>query len=84
MAHGMVGLRMRALASAVLFLFLNLIGLGMGPLLIGMASDYLAPSYGVQSLRWAMCIGFVVAAASSFLYWRGAVFLESDLARAPK
>ena len=84
MAHGMVGLRMRALASAVLFLFLNLIGLGMGPLLIGMASDYLEPSYGVQSLRWAMCIGFGVAAVSSFLYWRGSIYLEEDLARAPK
>jgi len=73
MAHGMVGLRMRALASAVLFLFLNLI-----------VSDYLAPTYGIHSIKWAMCMGFVVAAASSFLYWRGSVFLEEDLARAPK
>lgn len=31
MAHGLVGLRMRALTSAILFFVLNLIGLGLGP-----------------------------------------------------
>jgi len=29
---GLVGLRMRAVASAVLFFVLNLVGLGLGPL----------------------------------------------------
>jgi len=84
MVHGMVGLKMRALSSAVLLLFLNLIGLGLGPLMIGMISDYLNPTYGTQSVRWAMSIAIVVSAASAFLYWRGSVFLEGDLARAPQ
>ena len=52
--HALVGLRMRALSSAVLFFVLNLIGMGLGPLLIGLFSDYLQPSYGVDSLRQAM------------------------------
>jgi len=84
MAHGMVGLRMRALASAVFYLFLNLIGLGLGPLFIGIVSDYLAPEYGQESLRWAMTMGIVMCTIAAFLFWRGSTYLENDLARAPK
>ena len=83
MAHGLVGLRMRALASAVLFLVLNFIGLGLGPPFFGMLSDYLAPSLGVESLRWAMSVGVVVSLVAAFLFWRGSVFLRADLARSP-
>ncbi len=84
MAHGMVGLKMRALASAVLLLFINLIGLGLGPLSIGMISDYLEPSYGIYSIQYAMIFGLVVCGLSAFLYWRAAYYLRADLARAPK
>ncbi len=52
--HSLVGLRMRALSSAVLFLILNLIGMGLGPLLIGLLSDYLEPTWANHSLRQAM------------------------------
>jgi predicted MFS family arabinose efflux permease len=40
--HNMVLPRMRATATALLFLVINLIGLGLGPTLTGMASDYFA------------------------------------------
>ncbi len=84
MAHGMVGLRMRAMASAVFYLFLNLIGLGFGPLFIGMASDYLAPEFGQESLRWAMTMGIGMCSIAAFLFWRASSFLENDLDRAPR
>ncbi|KRO71108.1 MAG: MFS transporter, partial [OM182 bacterium BACL3 MAG-120507-bin80] len=45
-AHALVGARMRAMASAILFFILNLIGLGMGPSAVGFLSDYLEPTYG--------------------------------------
>ena len=61
--------KMRALASAVLFFILNLIGLGLGPLAIGMVSDWLAPTYGVESLRWAFCITFITGTISIYLYY---------------
>ncbi|MED5341687.1 MAG: MFS transporter, partial [Pseudomonadota bacterium] len=48
MTHGLVGLRMRALASAILFFILNLIGLGLGPWAIGLLSDLLAPTLGQE------------------------------------
>jgi len=54
MFHGAVEPRMRATASALFFLILNIIGLGLGPTAIGAVSDYLNPSYGVESLRYAM------------------------------
>ena len=82
--HALVGLRMRALSSAILFLILNLIGLGLGPVVIGMLSDYLSPTYGVDSLRQAMLFVLpVVMLWSSFHFYRAAKTLPEDLAAAP-
>ena len=52
--HGSVEPRMRATSSALFFLVLNIIGLGCGPTIIGAVSDFLAPQYGVDSLRYSM------------------------------
>ena len=48
MTHGIVSLRMRALASSILFFVLNLIGLGLGPLFTGMLSDALSMAWSWQ------------------------------------
>ncbi|MEA3063218.1 MAG: hypothetical protein QOJ94_2999 [Sphingomonadales bacterium] len=45
--------RMRATASASFLMINNLIGLGVGPILIARVSDDLKASYGVESLRYA-------------------------------
>lgn len=42
MIHGMVSARMRATATSVFYLIINLIGLGIGPPLVGWLSDRLA------------------------------------------
>jgi predicted MFS family arabinose efflux permease len=44
---------MRSTASASFLMINNLIGLGVGPLLIAAVSDHLKASYGVESLRYA-------------------------------
>jgi predicted MFS family arabinose efflux permease len=56
---------MRATASASFLFINNLIGLGIGPLLIGRLSDALKASYGVDALRNAAvaCTGFYILAA---------------------
>ena len=56
---------MRATASASFLLINNLIGLGVGPLLMGRLSDLFKASYGVDSLRYAAiaCLGFYIIAA---------------------
>jgi len=56
---------MRATASASFLLINNLIGLGVGPLLMGRLSDALKASYGIDSLRNAAvaCTAFYLLAA---------------------
>lgn len=44
----------RATASSFLLLLLNLLGLGCGPLFVGMLSDHLAPVHGAASLGIAL------------------------------
>jgi len=75
-AHSLVPASMRAMTSAVFFLAINLIGLGFGPLVVGLISDALKPSLGVESLRWAMSITILVSAISTFLFFRTARFLN--------
>jgi predicted MFS family arabinose efflux permease len=57
--------QMRATASASFLLINNLIGIGVGPLLMGMISDALKSTYGVDALRYAVvgCLGFYLLAA---------------------
>ena len=46
--------RQRATWAAITLLINNLIGLGLGPTLVGAISDALKPTYGAESLRYAM------------------------------
>jgi MFS family permease len=78
-AHSLVPASMRSLTSAILFFVLNLIGLGLGPLVVGMISDQLAPALGVESLRWAMSIIIVVGAVSTIFFFIAAKKLAVDL-----
>ena len=67
-AHSLVPANMRALCSAILFLVINLLGLGFGPLVVGMLSDALKTSLGAESLRWAMSCIALVAVVSAVLF----------------
>jgi MFS family permease len=73
---------MRALTSAILFFVLNMIGLGLGPLLTGLLSDLLQPAYGDESLRYAMVITALIGSLGMLLFYLGARRLPQDLARA--
>ena len=46
--------RMRAVAIAIIYLFANLIGMGLGPVAAGALSDALRPWAGEDSLRYAL------------------------------
>ena len=80
--HSLVGLRQRAVASAVLFFLVNLIGLGLGPLLIGTISDLLRPGWGdADGLRWAILSTALVAKTVAVAYFLlAARSLQRDLA----
>ena len=68
-SHSLVSAKMRAVTSAVLFLVLNIIGLGLGPLTIGFLSDYLEPTYGAASLRYAFMISYITSALTMLLFY---------------
>jgi MFS family permease len=79
MTQALVSLRMRAVASAILLFMLNIIGMGMGPYLVGVASDLLAPATGIHSLRYALCFAVLVNVWAACHYFIGARTLRSDL-----
>jgi MFS family permease len=79
MAHALVGPRYRALSSSVLFFVLNIIGLGLGPLTVGAISDALAPSMGVESIRWAIMSTAVAAVVGAAFYFNAARYVRDDL-----
>ncbi|MCH2158569.1 MAG: MFS transporter [Oleiphilaceae bacterium] len=54
MVQGLVNVRMRALASAILFFAINILGLGLGPVLVGIISDQLSADFGTRSVGYAV------------------------------
>lgn len=55
----------RVIAGALLLLVMNLIGLGLGPTFVGMASDFFRPQYGPHALQmafYALAPMYIVAA----------------------
>jgi len=80
MAQGLARPRMRALVSAILLFVINLVGLGLGPQVVGLLSDSLAPRYGVESVRYALLWVVLVGAAWSTLHYAlAARTLRADL-----
>lgn len=80
--QGLVPLRMRAVASALILFFINIVGLGLGPQLAGILSDYLADSFGRESLRYSLLIiGAVLMPWTALHYYMAGKTIESDLAR---
>ena len=80
--QSLVPLRMRGVASAIVLLIINLIGLGLGPLVVGALSDALAPRFGDESLRYALMLAVLVVTTWAALHYTLASrTIEADLAR---
>ena len=77
--QGLVSLRMRSVAAAVLLFILNMIGLGAGPQAVGILSDILQPSYGDESLRYALLILSTVQIWAAYHYYQAGKSLKEDL-----
>lgn len=54
--QGLVKIRMRAMVVAIFLLITNLIGVGLGPLVIGLISDGLTARFGDEALRYALTL----------------------------
>ena len=60
----------RTQASALMLLAINLLGMGLGPLLVGLLSDALI-GYGTESVRYALAIGVSFSVVGGIAYIRG-------------
>ena len=69
----------RAMAASVYMLFFNLIGLGLGPLTVGVLSDLYIPAIGEASLRCAMVSVLLVSLGGITAYVLAARSLIGDL-----
>lgn len=89
--YRLVGVKERALASALLLFILNLIGLGFGPLLVGILSDWLREGYMAQGipeaqaladgLRWALRIAVLVSLWAAVHYFVAARTFRQQMVR---
>ena len=73
--------RMRSVAIALIFLLANLIGMGLGPLAVGVVSDLFAPLFGQDSLRYALVSFSPGLLWVAYHYWKSAATIEEDIRR---
>ena len=71
---------MRATALAIVMLFANLIGTGIGAQVVGALSDLLFPVLGSDSLRYAMLAMSLVALWAAYHFWQAGKTVKADLA----
>lgn len=72
----------RAFASAIALALTSIIGLGLGPLIVGAGSDMLAPLYEARSLQYALMSVTVLYALPCALYLMASRTLLKDIANA--
>lgn len=70
--------RMRALAAALVTMTYNLVGVGLGPFVVGALSDALAPSVGVSSLRYALASAALALLGATIHFARGAAWFARE------
>lgn len=75
---------MRSTASGSFLFINNLIGLGLGPLLIGSLSDALKSTYGIDALRNAAVAGTAFYLLAGLLMLMAGKWLRSDWVDDPK
>jgi predicted MFS family arabinose efflux permease len=71
-AQGLVPLHMRATSASILLFIINMVGLGLGPLFVGILSDTLAGPFGMGSaegVRWALILSSLLGVVAFGLFW---------------
>jgi len=81
--QSVAGLPRRAMAAAVNGFAVNLLALGLGPLIVGAASDYFNARFGENSLRYSILAVVVVCYSWAALhFFLASRTLRQDLAAA--
>ncbi len=71
---------MRATASAVLLLILNIVGLGFGPFAVGVMNDAFAATHQDLAIRYSLVVVTLVGGLAGLFFWLGSTTLTQDLA----
>lgn len=82
LVQNLVGVRMRATAAALLLFVINLVGLGVGPLAVGLIADAFVPIFDKDAVRYALFVFSILALWGAWHYWIAPRTLKEDLARA--
>ncbi|MDA9230438.1 MFS transporter [Alphaproteobacteria bacterium] len=69
----------RALGAALLLFFINIIGLGLGPFIVGVLSDLFYADYGQDGLRYALLIVTLLNIWGALHYYLAGRTLAADL-----
>ena len=77
--QGLVVPNQRATASAINLFIVNMLGLGLGPLLIGIFNDVWAADYGEFAIRYSMLLAVTLGGLSSAAFWMASRHLAEDL-----
>jgi MFS family permease len=72
----------RALAAAIVVFAINLVGMGLGPLVVGILNDALAPRFGLEAVRYSLMIAAVPHTLAAIFNLLAARTLREDLALA--
>jgi predicted MFS family arabinose efflux permease len=79
MTQGLVRLRMRATASAILLFVLNIVGLGAGPFLVGFLNDRWSEDLGAEAIRYSLLSIVGMGLVASVMFLRASKTLRQDL-----
>jgi predicted MFS family arabinose efflux permease len=79
--QSLASLHMRATASAILLFIINIVGAGAGPLIVGALSDFFAPQFGVESIRYALVVVLLMGGLGCACFEFSSRHFARDLAR---
>jgi MFS family permease len=80
-SHSVVKVGMRAFATSLIYLLAELLGLGLGPYLIGIFNDHFQKEFGVGVIRYTMFPAALTTLIGGVLFIAAARYLRRDMAR---
>ncbi|HRD27314.1 MAG TPA: MFS transporter [Caulobacter sp.] len=81
-AQSLVPPHARATAAAVILFIINLIGLGLGPLGVGILSDLFGEGMGMgpaQGIRWALIVSTLFGLVAAGLFWTARKTIREEM-----
>ncbi|WP_310541331.1 MFS transporter [Phenylobacterium sp.] len=82
-AQSLVPPQMRATSASILIFIINLVGLGLGPLFVGILSDVLANGPlelgSAEGVRWALILSAFLGVIATALFWLARRTIREEL-----